>query len=93
MPNYLVGTACFISVLHNCQHSFTFLSIEKMIMFDVFPLGHDSLLKLQDYTLLNVVSSQEQSSWVFVSLCGLLICVLSSVGLVCQIDSIPKVSH
>jgi hypothetical protein len=36
--------------------------------FDLFLLGHDSLIMLQDCSHFDTVSSQEQSSWVFVSL-------------------------
>ena len=74
--------ACFIFVLQKHSQSNTCLSIEKMIMFDFH--CRDMIVFAVSFTIYFAVVSQEQSSWIFVSLCWLLLWVLRYVGLVQQ---------
>jgi hypothetical protein len=68
--------------LLKCLQSITCLLIEKMIMFDFHCWDMIVSICCSITCHFNAVDSQEQSSWVFVSLCGLLFWVLHYVGLV-----------
>ena len=46
--------ACFTSALHEWQQGMTCLLVEKMIMIDLYAVGHNSLL-FQDYSLFYAV--------------------------------------